>query len=156
MASAIENTERYVASENCSYQDAAIAVVGADELDFSHIDMCADADAIKIAELISASTSRTHSFSEALRNYYDNYAGDRFRYLIDDIGCKANITDIEDKLINGLDVISAEVAWTIGQMIKNPPSSIEDFLNRLKKLSSSDAYTACCTAFAHYLYCELE
>lgn len=48
----------------------------------------ADADAIKIAELISESTSRTHSFSEVLRNYYSNYAEDRFRYLIDDIECK--------------------------------------------------------------------
>ncbi len=160
MSSAIWDTERYVYANGGSYKDAADIIVGNDGYGFSHIDMCADADAIKIAELISASSSTTHSFSEALSNYYSNYMGDRFTYLLDDIGCKANLTDIKEKLVYGMEVITAEVAWIIGTKVQDfvdsPPSDLIDLKNRLEDIPSLDSYSACCSAFANYLYCELE
>lgn len=81
MASVIWDTVRYVDANGGSYQDVANALVGKDDYGFSHVDMCADADAIKIAKLISISSSTTHSFSETLRNYYNNYMGYLFVYL---------------------------------------------------------------------------
>lgn len=155
LASVTRDVEVYAGDNQCSYQRAADAVVGNDEYGFSYIDMCADADAFKIAELISASTSTTHSFSEALRNYYNNYAGDRFLYLIDDIGCKANLTSIKEKLINNISAFAAEVVWMIGNQ-ETPNLESENLKNRLEILSELSAFTASCSALAWYIYCELE
>lgn len=156
IASVIATTESYAKENDCSYQDAASVVVGDDTRDFSYIDMCADADAIKIAELISQSTSRTHSFSEALRDYYNNYVDDRFLYLLDDIGCKANLTDINKKLMSNTEIVVAEVAFYIGKQVINPPEEIGELVTKLIAIPTSDACKASCAAFANYIYCELE
>lgn len=156
LASVVANVDRYVNEHESTYQEATDIVVGDDSYDYSYIDMCADADAIKIAELIAESSSTTHSFSEALYDYYCNYAENRFLYLLDDIGCKANLTDINTKLTSQLGIVVAEVAFYLGTQMQNPPTDIADLINRLSNLPSSAAHTACCAAFANYLYCEIE
>lgn len=160
LVSVIQDAERYVDLNKCSYRQAADKVVGDDEYSLSYVDICADADAIKIAELIQMSSSRTHSFSEALRDYYSNYVDNRILYLLDDIGCKANLTDIRQKIVSHFDIVLAEVAWVIGAkmdaILEGGLSELADLLRQLNNIRESEAGAACCSAFAYYLYCELE
>lgn len=160
MASIVRETEIFVEEEECSFQSAADEMVGNDEYSFSYIDLCADADVIKVAELIKASTSTTHSFSEALRNYYNNYVDDRFYYFFDDIGCKANLTDIREKLVFHLDSLLAEIVWILGLQMEGATDKgfiaiLSDLIKLLDTAQLSGAHYACCAALANYLYCEL-
>lgn len=146
LATAIIDIEAKV-GEYDSYQAAADDIVGNSKKSFSYEDICSDADAIKIAELVSESSSTTHSFSEALSSYYENYANDRFNYLIDDIECSNNLTSIKQKLVSKMEVVTATVAWLYA-------SDFPDFKSVLEDLPSSEAFTAGCYAFANYIYCE--
>lgn len=80
----------------------------------------------------------------------------RFLFLLSDIGCKANLTDIRTKLNSKLGLVAAEAAFYLGTQIQNPPADITDLINRLSNFPSSAARTACCASFANYLYCEME
>lgn len=130
------------------YQAAADAVIGDSSHSFPFEDICSDADAIKIAELVSASSSRTHSFSEALRSYYNNYACNRFSYLVDDIGSLANLTSLKQKINDRLGVV---LMAAVSVYAKDLP----DYEAALRDLPSIEAYVAGCNAFANYIYCEL-
>lgn len=148
LATAILDTERIAENYN-GYQEAADIVVGNSKYSISFEDICSDADAIKVAELVSESTSTTHSFSESLNCYYNNYANERFLYLLNDIDCANNLTAIKEKLIGDLRVIIAAVALLYA-------SDTTGFKETLENIPSSKAYTACCCSFANYIYCETE
>ncbi len=148
LATAILDTESVAASYS-SYQEAADNVIGNSNYSFSFEDMCSDADAIKIAELILASSSTEHSFSEALRDYYTNYVQNRFEYFLDDIGCNSTLTSIKENLENNMDVTLATVALLFA-------SEDSGYSATLNGIPSSDAFNEACAAFANYIYCELE
>ena len=70
--------EKLKAGEEADYQIVADGVIGSERDSFPYEDICSDADAIKIADLISKSKSTAHSFSESLRAYYEStYVEDR-------------------------------------------------------------------------------
>lgn len=137
-----------IAENYDGYQEAADIVVGNSNYSFSFEDICSDADAIKVAELVSESSSTTHSFSEALSSYFNNYVNNRFYYLLGDIDCAANLTAIKEKLVGDLRVITAAVALLYA-------SDTSGFKETLESIPSSEAYTACCSSFANYIYCEI-
>jgi len=148
LATAILDTES-IASNYSNYQEAADAVIGSSNYSFSFEDICSDADAIKIAEMISESTSTTHSFSEALSGYFSKYVKNRYKYLLDDIGCNSTLTSIKENLAEDMRVITSTVAL----LYASDKSGYGDTLNRIP---SSDAFNEGCSAFANYIYCELE
>lgn len=62
----MSDTDAYVAANGTSHQEAADVIVGhANQYSFSYAGLCSDADAIKLADIISASTSNTNAFSES-------------------------------------------------------------------------------------------
>lgn len=148
LATAILDTESIVSNYN-SYQEAADDVIGNSSYSFSFEDICSDADAIKIAELILESSSRTHSFSAALRDYYTNFVQNRFEYFLDDIGCNLTLTSIKENLYNNLNVILTTTALLFA-------SEDSGYSATLNSIPSSEAYDKACDAFANYIYCELE
>ena len=131
------------------YQAAADAIVGNSNFCFSSEDIYSDADAIKIAELVLKSSSTTHSFSEALSEYYGNYTNNRFHYLVDDIDCLENLTSLKQGINDMVDVVLAAAVLAYA-------ADFPDFAELLKDLQSSKAREAGCNAFANYIYCELD
>lgn len=131
------------------YQAAADAIVGNSNFSFSSEDIYSDADAIKIAELVLKSSSTTHSFSEALSEYYGNYSNNRFHYLVDDIDCLENLTSLKQGINDMVDVVLAAAVLAYA-------ADFPDFAELLKDLQSSKAREAGCNAFANYIYCELD
>ena len=160
LATAILDTES-IANQYSSYQKAADIVVGG-AYRFPFEDLCSDADSIKIAELISNSSSTTHSFSEALRTYYSGYATKRFRYYLDDLGCLENLTSIRDSLMDSTRArLSLLVWWLKEKWAELLDQALKDELSRTiyaieNALSYSLAYTSCCNSLANYIYCEIE
>ena len=147
LVTAIMDTDA-IANNYDSVQEAADVVIGNSAYSFSFEDICSDADAVKLAALVSESSSTTHSFSEALSSYFNHFVYDRFRYLLDDIGCAANLTAIKETLASDLRVITATVALLY-------VSDTSGFKEMLESIPSSEAFSACCSAFANYIYCEL-
>lgn len=134
------DTDTYVAEHNVSHQEAADIIIGhATSYSFSYADLCSDADAIKLSEIIAASTSATHSFSESLRDYYLNYAQKRCSYFLGDIGCLSNLTAIKDGLSAKVDTLLADIGLKLF----------------LAKWPSAEAVHACYNSFANYIYEEL-
>lgn len=151
LATAIMDTEAIAKNYN-SHQEAADAVIGSSKYSFSFEDICSDADAIKVAKLVLESSSTTHPFSETLRDYFNNYVGNRYYYLLDDIGCGPNLTSIKAHLESSLRVITAAVALLYADEKDQFPGITET----LESIPSLKSYIAGCSAFANYLYCELE
>lgn len=148
LATAILDIEA-VASNFNNIRDAADFVIGNSDYSFSYEDICVDADAIKIAELINTSSSTTHSFSEALSDYYENYVQNRFEYYLSDIGCNTSLTSIKENLVDNLNVILPMVALLYSD-------GMHDYSVMLSNIPSSSAFNEGCAAFAKYIYCELE
>lgn len=173
LATAIVDAEN-IASQYESIQQAADIVIGDSEYSFSFEDICSDADAIKVAQLVLESSSTTHSFSEALNNYFCNYVDKRFYYLLADIGCLdalddagrvVNLTLIKAKIAEGLRVRAAKTVLLVASILAPGSGVIKDEIERkdatrfkeiLEQLVTSPAYTATCNSFARYIYCELE
>ena len=99
--------------------------------------MCGDADAVKIAELILASESSAHSFSEAFSTYYANHVGNRFMYIVEDLGCTEYLPAIKEAVKNVMVESGDLIVLYFG---KNPTEEVID---------------ACCYAFSNYIYREL-
>lgn len=140
LATAMADTDTYVSKHNIGYQEAADMIIGnASEYNFSYPDLCSDADAIKLADIISTSTSTTNSFSESLRDYYQRYAQSRFSYYLDDIGCLSNLTAIKEGISDKMNTFLANA------ILKN----------YLGGDPSAEAVAACCNALANYIFKEL-
>lgn len=140
LATAMADTDAYVKNNNTGYQEAADIIVGhAAKYSFSYADLCSDADAIEIANLISASTSGTNSFSESLRDYYQSHVQDRCTYYLDDINCLSNLTAVKE-------AVSDHMSGFLANSI---------LINYLGGNPSAEAVNACCSSFANYIYKEI-
>lgn len=135
LATTVPEIKEKVANFDGDYQAAADHIVVGDSTNFPYEDYCSDADAYKIAELISSSTSTTHSFSESLRNYYTSFSRDRYKYILQDLGCLPNLTSINDG-------VSSTVCNAILEVLKGD-------------LLAGEAIEASANAFSNYLYTEL-
>lgn len=140
LATAMSDTDAYVAANGTSHQEAADIIVGhANQYSFSYADLCSDADAIKLADIISASTSNTNSFSESLRDYYQNYMQNRFSYFLGDIKCASNLTALKEGIYENMTSFLANIG----------------LIKFLGGEPSTEAISACCNAFANYIYAEI-
>lgn len=137
LASSMKDTTNLLETVGGNCQDVADTLVGASGSQFAFEDMCGDADAIKIAQLITESSSSSHSFSESLREYYANYVSNRFTYILEDIGCSEYLQSIKDAVKEIMENDSDLILLYFG---KNP---------------SAEVVEACCNAFANYVYFEL-
>lgn len=136
LATTVGEIESRVSDYDGNYQAAADCIVVGDSNTFPYEDFCVDADAIKISELISESSSNTHSFSESLKKYYSSYTESRCKFILDDLNCSPNLTSIKAGVEN---------------VAKNA------LLQVLKgDISAKDAINACCNSFANYVYSNLE
>ena len=134
--------EKLKAGEEADYQIVADGVIGSERDSFPYEDICSDADAIKIADLISKSKSTAHSFSESLRAYYEStYVEGRFTYYLDELGCLPNLTSLRNAITHQVQHVWQKVPETALGEPKRPPSA--------------EAELACCRAFANYIYTTL-
>ncbi len=136
-----DTTSVYKANPIKNIQDIADLIVGGSS-QFNYSDMCADADAIKIASLANNSNSTTNPLSNSLNTYYTTYVQKRYSYYVPDINCKENLTALKEgihKKING----KLEWAPKAGLMVQKGNSP------------STEVNIACCNAFANYIYSEL-
>lgn len=126
---------------NKSIQLIADEFVGLETKSFKYSDMCSDADAIKIASLINASSSTINRLSDALSTYYTSYVQNRYSYYVDDIDCLPNLSALKEAIyarING--TVEHLPVYGLLALAGNP---------------SEDVKVACCNAFANYIYSEL-
>lgn len=137
LASSMQDTTNRLNEIGGNCQDIADSLVGASASQFAFEDLCGDADAIKIAQIITKSSSSAHSFSESLREYYANFVSNRFTYLLEDIGCSEYLQSIKDAVKEIMENDSDLILMYFG---KNP---------------SSEVVESCCNSFANYVYFEL-
>lgn len=137
LASSMDDTTKHLNKDGGACQSVADSLVGCSGTRFSYEDMCGDADAVKIAELILASKSSAHSFSEAFSTYYANYVGNRFMYIVEDLGCTEYLPAIKEAVKNVMVERGDLIVLYFG---KNPTEEVID---------------ACCNAFSNYIYREL-
>ncbi len=105
---------------------------------FNYADICCDADAIMIADLIKNSNSMYHAFSDSISTYYTQHVQDRYFYYLGDLASLNNLDEIKNKLIEKMHG-AAEVAILLPLKGNNP---------------SDLAYLYACYAFANYIYKE--
>lgn len=80
--------------------DVARRLIGQDNSKFSYPDICSDADAIKIAQILQ-NPSQVHPFSSALEEYYLNYAQYRIAYYLLDLNnVSLNLEDLKNAIQN--------------------------------------------------------
>lgn len=137
LASSMEDTTKHLNAYGGECQSVADSLVGCSGTQFSYEDMCGDADAVKIAELILESESSTHAFSEAFSNYYANHVGNRFMYIVEELECTEYLPAIKEAVKNVMVESGDLIVLYFG---KNPAEEVID---------------ACCNAFSNYIYREL-
>lgn len=126
---------------NKSIQLIADEFVGLETKSFKYSDMCQDADAIKIASLINASSSTINRLSDSLNTYYTSYVQNRYSNFVDDIDCLPNLTALKEKIFNLMN----------GAVEHTPVYG----LLALAGYPSEEVKVACCNSFANYIYSEL-
>ena len=106
-----------------------------DHSTFGSTDICTDADAIKVAEIIKNSTSN-HPVSDSLSQYYSNYVELRISYYLMDL------EEVDLELNNLQDKIKDKMTGVFENAVLLP------FLGTLP---TSASINACCKAFAEYI-----
>ena len=139
------DVKRHLAADENKGDDPQIAsdaFLGTAPYHFNYADICTDADAIKIAQMIkSADAHDEHGLSNILKEYYANHTNDRMHYYLEDMGIvKASVVEIYKYLVNYMAAIPQQAAIL--------------FLN--KESISSDIKKACCRTFAKYIYAAIK
>lgn len=134
LASLMQDIDEKAKSDDNSYDEIAKSLIAEKTGQFNYNDMCSDADAIKIAQLLT-NISSNHPFSDAINQYYSNFVQSRYSYYVSDLNCLPNyqelVTAIASKIANGL------VNATILNIIGSTPSE--------------NAMISACHAFAQYI-----
>lgn len=128
-----------------NYQEWADAKFGSTEISCNYSDLCADSDAVKIAELLKADSN--HSFSKAIKEYYTDWYDCRYSYLYGSIttdifGLFSRELSAENFTLKVLDYFYSTDGIVTLMLMK------EAYLDR-------EAVVAGCTAFTKYLYYRL-
>lgn len=123
-------------------QETADFIICRSEFDgearFNYSDVCADADAIKLGDMIrNEFNSNVHALSTALRKYYSGMHQNRYEYYLMDLACPQTLTALKV-------TISLMMSTADGLLLLKGDNPTEEILY------------ACCKSFANYLYCELQ
>ena len=118
-------------------------VVGNDgkESPFNYSDNCCDADAIKIAELISNSINYENPVSSAVEEYYSKYSVDRYKYYINDI--------------YPLRIASYDIYVKVYYLMTQVFSNGINVITMKGGGATDDVVRSCCEAFANYIMTEI-
>lgn len=140
LATAMAQIQKVVnEGETLSIKEIADQIVcsGVMPSNFNYADLCCDADAIKISELISNTNNLNNPISASIEEYYSNYSEKRYQFLVDDIvPLRVASYDLYSKihylmtkiLIDGINIITFKGG--------NAQDSV---------------VTSCCEAFANYI-----
>lgn len=108
------------------------------ESDFNYADICSDADAIKISELINNSSSET-PISDAIYNYYQTeLVNNRFSYYMDDIEADRKARGTFYNRI--MYMMEQERFFDVNVIALKGGNAPQDIVE------------ACCLAFANYIF----
>lgn len=83
---------------NEEYLKIAKELIG-DRSKFGYADICTDADAIKIADMLKSSNS-SHPFSDTINSYYSNFVEYRNQYYLNDLNCLPNLAEMQYKILS--------------------------------------------------------
>lgn len=118
-----------------SYLQLAESLIG-EKSNFNYMDICSDADSIKIARLLENTTYSSHPFSDVINNYYSNLVNTRMSYyLLDFNNALLDFTYLKNAIINKMNGVFENMVLT-------------PFLG---KLPTTQSKMACCEAFAEYI-----
>ena len=135
LASLMNDVDKEYEKDNSkSHLEIASSLIG-DRSSFGYMDICTDADAIKIAEIIGEPNGNT-PFSNALNEYYINHVELRFSYYLKDLD------DVGLNLDNLINSISNKMSGVFEDLILVPV---------LGKLPSNESREACNRAFAEFI-----
>lgn len=135
LASFMKNVEeRYERGEG-SRLEIAKKWIGEYGTSFSYADICSDADAIKITEMLKSSTSK-NPISSVLNEYYLNQAELRISYYLNDLNnVSLDLTNLKNAIFNKMSGIfenTVLIPWLgVGY--------------------NADSKYSCCEAFAQYI-----
>ena len=117
------------------YLDIAKRIIGESNSDFAYPDMCSDADAIKIAQMLQNSTS-SHPVSDVFGQYFLNEAELRISYYLMDLeGYSLDLSNLKSAIFNKMSGLFENTVLI--------PILGEPFNGAVKN--------ACCEAFAQYI-----
>lgn len=134
LASLMSSVDSEYEVQNKTHLEIAKSLLG-ERSKFNYMDICTDADAIKIAEILQNINSE-HPFSDAISQYYLNYSELRLSYYLTDIGT------------NSLELANLKEA------IKNKMTGLFEntiLLPIIGTLPTNNSKEACCEAFAQYI-----
>jgi peptidoglycan hydrolase-like protein with peptidoglycan-binding domain len=126
--------------QNYSIQSAANRHIGIASGYCNYSDMCTDADAMKIAQLVkNASIESIHAFSDTIATYYSGLHKNRFSYYLEDIDSNFILGNLKNRIWTKMNNFFSKSV-----LIRALAGDISDEIKR-----------ACCYAFANYLHKEL-
>lgn len=134
LATLMSNVDEKHGETGEDYNQLANLLIANNGGGFGYPDICSDADAIKISNLVSTSSSK-NPFSDSLNDYYLNYYQNRFSNYVSELGCLPDETQLTDKIKEFMSdsTVSAIIVAYLGSV------------------PSSESINACCSAFAKYI-----
>lgn len=143
LASGMNHTNQFLNSEagqGFSIQAAADKIIGIEVGLCNYSDLCMDADAIKLAQMVNeAESTDGHALSTAMSSYYAGLCENRYSYYLSDIGSNSALGNLKSKIhakMNGVLEVAGLLHLKAGG-------------------ASAEINKACCDAFAQYLHKEL-
>lgn len=142
LASLMKQVDDEVDSEKNNYLEVAKKLF-ADRSNFGYADVCTDADSIKVAEIlkqkitdsITGNYISTTPFSEAILEYYSQYAELRLTYYLEDLNTTLGLADLKG-------VILEKMAGILERFV---------LMSILGNFPSDESKNASCEAMAQYI-----
>lgn len=123
-------------------EEWARIIIGSESMSkCNFVDLCCDSDSIKLAKMVSASTSLNNPLSSVIEKYYTNYSSSRYSNFLDDMEGATSLQDIKDKVYELMNK---------GAIFDNNPVTVISLL--CKENITDKMKRACCDAFAEYFY----
>lgn len=98
LAEMMNEVDNKHSESNEEYLKIAKKLIG-DRSKFGYADICTDADAIKIADMLKSSNSN-HPFSDSINSYYSNFVEYRNQYYLNDLNCLPNLAEMQYKILS--------------------------------------------------------
>lgn len=135
LASLMKGVDKRHDNGEGEYLDIAKKIIGEASSEFAYPDMCSDADAIKVAQMLESSTSN-HPVSDVLGQYFLNEAELRISYYL---------IDLEDYSLD-LSNLKSAIFNKMSGLFENTV-----LIPILGKPFNDAVKNACCEAFAQYI-----